>query len=138
MEGRMTKPDAAPVAGLTGISPQFLVDDVSAAIAYYRERLGFGVDFCYESFYAGVSRGGVTIHLKCAPKTVSDRAHRKQHEHLDAYIGVTGVAALYDELQSRGARILRSIEERPWSCIDFYVEDLDGYILCFSEAIPSH
>jgi uncharacterized glyoxalase superfamily protein PhnB len=135
MEGSMTRPKAAPMASLTGISPQFLVDDLSAAMAYYREKLGFGVDFCYESFYAGVSRDGITIHLKCASKTVSDRAHRRQQEHLDAYIGVTGVAALHDELRSRGASILRPLEERPWSCIDFYVEDLDGYILCFSEAI---
>ena len=56
-------------------------------------------------------------------------------EHLDAYISVTGAAALFDELRSRGARIIRPLEERPWSCLDFYVEDLDGYILCFSEAI---
>jgi hypothetical protein len=33
----------------------------------------------------------------------------------------------------RGALIMGSREARPWSCIDFYVEDPDGYILCFSE-----
>ena len=121
-------------AALTGIAPQFLVDDLDAAIAYYRDKLGFDVDFCYESFYASVSRNGFAIHLKCAPKTVSDRAHRKQHEHLDAYIAVTGVAILHDELRSRGALITKPLEERPWSCKDFYVEDPDGYILCFSEA----
>jgi hypothetical protein len=92
------------------------------------------MDFCYESFYASVSRNGFAIHLKCAPKTVSDRSHRKQQEHLDAYIAVTGVAILYEELRSRGALITKPLEERPWSCKDFYVEDLDGYILCFSEA----
>ncbi len=133
----MTKPEAAPMACLTGISPQFLVDDLPAAVAYYREQLGFGIDFCYESFYAGVSRDGIAIHLKCAPKSVSDRAHRRQQEHLDAYISVSGAAALYDELRSRGARILRPLEERPWSCLDFYVEDLDGYTLCFSEVLTS-
>ena len=130
----MTKPDAAPMACLNGISPQFLVDDLPAAIAYYREKLGFGIDFCYQSFYAGVSRDGITIHLKCAAKSVSDRAYRKAQEHLDAYISVSGGAALYDEIRSRGARIIRPLEERPWSCVDFYVEDLDGYTLCFSEA----
>ena len=133
----MTKPDAAATASLTGISPQFLVDDLTAAMAYYRERLGFETDFCYESFYAGVSRDGIMIHLKCAPKVVSDRAQRRQQEHLDAYISVSGVAALYDELRSRGARITRPLEERPWACLDFYVEDLDGYTLCFSEAIAA-
>ena len=131
----MTRPEAAPMASLNGISPQFLVDDLPAAIAYYHEQLGFEIDFCYESFYGGVSRDGIAIHLKCAPKTVTDRAQRKQQEHLDAYIGVTGVAALYEELRARGARITRPLEERPWACIEFYVEDLDGYLLCFSEAL---
>ena len=125
--------EALQTAGLTGLAPQFLVDDLSAAIAYYQDKLGFQLDFCYDSFYAAVSRDGVAIHLKCAPKTLSDRAHRKQNEHLDAYITVTGVATLHDELRSRGALITRSLETRPWSCIDFYVEDSDGYILCFSE-----
>jgi catechol 2,3-dioxygenase-like lactoylglutathione lyase family enzyme len=120
-------------ARLLGIAPQFLVDDLEGAIAYYREQLGFAVDFRHGGFYASVSRDGIAIHLKCAPKTLGDRAHRRQHEHLDAYIGVTGVAVLHDELRSRGARISKPLEARPWSCLDFYVEDPDGYILCFSE-----
>jgi uncharacterized glyoxalase superfamily protein PhnB len=129
----MTTPSVQGVTKVTGIAPQFLVDDVDAAIAYYRERLGFELDFCYESFYASVSRDGFAIHLKCAPKTLADRAHRREHEHLDAYISIVGATGLYDELRSRGARITKPLEERPWSCRDFYVEDLDGYILCFSE-----
>ena len=129
----MTLEAAPPAARLTGLAPQFLVDDLPVAIAYYRDKLGFALDFCYDAFYAGVSRDGVTIHLKCAPKTLSDRAHRRQHEHLDAYLSVAGVATLHEELRSRGASITKSLEARPWSCIDFYVEDPDGYILCFSE-----
>jgi len=118
---------------VTSLAPQFLVDDLPAAIAYYSDRLGFKADFVYESFYASVSRDGFSIHLKCAPKTLADRAHRKQNEHLDAYVGVRGIEMLFDELKSNGARIIRSLEQRPWACKDFYVEDLDGYILCFSE-----
>ena len=91
------------------------------------------MDFVYDSFYAGVSRGGVLIHLKCAPKTVSDRANRKEHEHLDAYVAVAGVEALYQELQSRGALVTKPLGPRPWGHADFYVEDPDGYIVCFSE-----
>jgi uncharacterized glyoxalase superfamily protein PhnB len=131
----MVTQTASRATKLTGIAPQFLVDDLHAAIEYYRTKLGFELDFCYESFYASVSRDGFAIHLKCAPKTVADRAHRKQHEHLDAYIGVLGAAALHDELQSRGAIITKPLGDRPWSCRDFYVEDHDGYILCFSEPV---
>ena len=121
------------VAAIIGLAPQFLVDDLPTTLEYYRDRLGFAPDFVYESFYASVSRDGFSIHLKCAPKTVSDRAHRKQNEHLDAHIGVRGIEALYEEFESRGARIIRPLELRPWACKDFYVEDTDGYILCFSE-----
>ncbi|PYY16625.1 MAG: hypothetical protein DMG61_03965, partial [Acidobacteria bacterium] len=62
-----------------------------------------------------------------------DRAHRKQNEHLDAYISVSGIRGLFSEFEMRGAEVIKSLEERPWACLDFYVEDPDGYILCFSE-----
>jgi uncharacterized glyoxalase superfamily protein PhnB len=120
---------------ITGIAPQFLVDDLDRAIAYYRDRLGFELEFCYQSFYASVGRDGFAIHLKCAPKLAADRAHRKQNEHLDAYVSVSGIRALFTELQTRGADVIKPLEERPWACLDFYVEDSDGYILCFSEQI---
>jgi uncharacterized glyoxalase superfamily protein PhnB len=129
----MNSPSLKAVSEITSLAPQFLVDDLSQAVAYYRDRLGFDTDFVYESFYASVSRDGFSIHLKCAPKTVEDRAHRKQNEHLDVYVAVRGIEALYDELTLKGANIIRALEERPWECKDFYVEDLDGYLLGFSE-----
>ena len=120
-------------AQITGIAPQFLVDDVDRAIAYYRDQLGFSVDFTYQSFYASVSRDGFAIHLKHAPKVIADRAHRKENEHLDAYFAVSGVRGLFSELEKRGANVIKPLEERPWGHLDFYVEDPDGYLLCFSE-----
>jgi uncharacterized glyoxalase superfamily protein PhnB len=126
----VTIPGAAQI---TGIAPQFLVDDLDRAIAYYRDRLGFELDFQYQSFYAAVVRDGFAIHLKHAPKLAAERAHRKQNEHLDAYIAVSGVRGLFSELQGRGAEVIKPLEQRPWACLDFYVEDPDGHILCFSE-----
>ena len=118
---------------VTGIAPQFLVDDLERAIAYYCDKLGFELDFKYQSFYAAVRRDGFAIHLKLAPKLDTDRANRKQNEHLDAHISVSGIEGLFSELEMRGAQVIKPLEERPWACLDFYVEDPDGYILCFSE-----
>jgi catechol 2,3-dioxygenase-like lactoylglutathione lyase family enzyme len=120
-------------AQLTSISPQFLVDDLDAAVAYYCDKLGFELQFTYEAFYAAVSRDGLSIHLKRAPRLAGDRVHRRQGEHLDAYVGVSDVRGLHRELEARGARIVKPVGERPWGFVDFYVEDADGYILCFSE-----
>ena len=129
----MKSPSLKAVTEITCLAPQFLVNDLSEAIGYYRDRLGFEPDFVYESFYASVSRDGFSIHLKCAPKTVADRTHRKQNERLDAYVEGRGIEALFDELKSKGAHIIRPLEERPWGCKNFYVEDVDGYLLCFNE-----
>jgi catechol 2,3-dioxygenase-like lactoylglutathione lyase family enzyme len=98
-------------AVLTSIAPQFLVDDLARSIEYYCRCLGFELDFNYEGFYASVSRDGCAIHLKAAPKTVADRAHRKQHEHLDAFIALGNVTALHDELRSRGALVTKPLED---------------------------
>lgn len=120
-------------ARIIGIVPQFMVEDLERSIAYYRDRLGFTLDFVYESFYACVSRDGCKIHLKHGPRLAADRAFRKAQEHLDAYIAVSGVRELFGEVQGRGAEVIKPLEERPWNCVDFEVEDPDGYILCFSE-----
>lgn len=118
---------------ITGIAPQFLVDDLDRAIAYYCDKLGFELDFKYQSFYASVTRDGFAIHLKDGPRLSAEREHRKENEHLDAYISVSGIRDLFSELKTRGAQVIKPLEERPWACVDFYVEDPDGYILCFSE-----
>lgn len=109
-------------AKITAIAPQFLVDDLDRAIAYYCDRLGFELDFKYESFYAAVRRDGFAIHLKHAAKLAAERAHRKQHEHLDAYIAVSDIRGLFSELQMREAEVIKPLEQRPWACLDFYVE----------------
>lgn len=118
---------------ITRIAPQFLVGDLDRGIAYYRDKLGFELEFQYEDFYASVTRDGCAIHLKAAEKLVADREHRKRNDHLDAYIAVADLRGLFDELQTRGADVIRPLKEEPWACTDFYVEDPDGYILCFSE-----
>jgi catechol 2,3-dioxygenase-like lactoylglutathione lyase family enzyme len=122
------------VPSIKTAAPQFLVTDLSSALAFYRERLGFTTDFVYDDFYAGVSRDGALIHLKCAPKLEAERDHRRSGEHLDAFLEVSGVEDLHTEFANRGVPISKPLEKRPWGALDFYVEDLDGYILCFSEA----
>ena len=128
-------PRPKQMPSISTAAPQFLVADLAEAIAFYQANLGFRCDFVYEDFYASVSRDGATIHLKCAPKLEADRAHRRAGEHLDAYLPVSGIEELHTEFTGRGTAIAKPLEVRPWGVRDFYVEDPDGYILCFSEAM---
>ena len=118
---------------IKGIAPQLLVEDLERAIAYYRDGLGFTLDFIYESFYASVSRDGCAIHLKHGPVPAAEQARRKEQEHLAAYVAVSDIRDLFVEMQRRGADVIKPLEERPWNCLEFYVQDPDGYVLCFSE-----
>jgi uncharacterized glyoxalase superfamily protein PhnB len=123
------------MASITASAPQFLVEKLNDALRFYEQRLGFSCDFVYEGFYASVSRDQAVIHLKCAEKLDAERTHRRSGEHLDAFLAVSGVAELHEELLGRGAPIIRPLEQRPWGTREFYVEDPDGYILCFSEIV---
>jgi catechol 2,3-dioxygenase-like lactoylglutathione lyase family enzyme len=123
--------DSLTRACLTSFAPQFLVEDLAGAIAYYRDKLGFSFGEAYDGFYAVGTRNGFELHLKEAPKFPGEREHRRAHEHLDAYAGVDDIDAFYGECRARGAVIIKPLARRPWGAKDFYVEGPEGYIIAF-------
>ena len=120
---------------MRSLAPQLLVDDLEKAIAFYRDVLGFAFGPSWGGFYAIGKRDGFELHLKCAPKTVEDRANRHQHEHLDIYAGVDGVDEFYEICMDKGAKILKPLAPTAWGTKDFYLEDPEGYIIAFGEAL---
>ena len=120
-----------PKPRLTTLAPQFLVDDLVRAIAYYRDVLGFAFGEPFGGFYAIGQRDGLELHLKEAAKTLADRQHRRDHEHLDAYGAVEGIEAFYADCVAKGAIIVRPLAETAWGTKDFYVVDPEGYIIAF-------
>ncbi len=115
---------------LTSLAPQLLVDDLQRSIAYYRQ-LGFQFGEPWGGFYAIGVLDGLELHLKEAPKNDAERKHRKDNEHLDAAAGVDGIEAFYDQCVASGVSILKPLAATAWGTKDFYVEDPDGYVLCF-------
>ena len=128
----MTKPR------ITSFAPQLLVDDLDQAINFYSDVLGFSFGPPWGGFYAIGERDGFQVHLKCAPKTVEDRANRRQHTHLDVYASVAGVDALYDACKAKSATILKPLARTSWGTKDFYLEDPEGYIIAFGESDNSN
>jgi catechol 2,3-dioxygenase-like lactoylglutathione lyase family enzyme len=117
------------------LAPQFLVDDLERAIAYYRDVLGFTFGEPWGGFYAIGTRDGFELHLKEAPKNPAERQHRRANEHLDIYAGVDGIDAFYDHCVANGAKIIKPLAPTAWGTKDFYLEDPEGYILCFGGAL---
>ena len=124
----------AAASRITSFAPQLLMDDLDRAIKFYSDVLGFSFGPPWGGFYAIGERDGFQVHLKCAPKTVEDRAHRRQRDHLDVYAGVVGVAALYEACKAKGAAITKPLARTAWGTSDFYMMDPEGYILAFGES----
>lgn len=115
---------------VTSFAPQFLVDDLARAIAYY-QKLGFAFGEPWDGFYAIGQLNGLEPHLKEAPKFEAERRHRREHQHLDAAAGVDGIEAFYQRCVANGARIIKPLTPTAWGTKDFYLEDPDGYVISF-------
>jgi catechol 2,3-dioxygenase-like lactoylglutathione lyase family enzyme len=125
-----------PARNLVSISPFFIVKDLQASIAFYRERLGFQLDFQGpegDVYYAGVSRDGIGIMLKTILPDVLPCPNHTRHPwaRWDAYIYTLDPDTLYDEFRQRGVSFVK-----PLSFIDnglwgFEITDADGYVLAF-------
>jgi len=120
-----------PQPRITSLAPQFLVDDLERTISYYRDRLGFEFDKPWDGFYTIGRKDGLELHFKEAPKNQAERKHRRDNEHLDASAGVDGIEPFYEQCVAAGAKIIKPLTLTPWGTKDFYVEDPDGYIICF-------
>ena len=120
----MTEPSTVSLCGAPAV---FVVQDVLRSVEHYRDVLGFHTEFTYgqPTFYAGVERGAVVIHLQAASET------KRQPGQGAVNIFVTDVDALYQELKSRGAKTLNEPKDYAYGMRDFDINDLDGNHLCF-------
>jgi uncharacterized glyoxalase superfamily protein PhnB len=118
---------ASSAGTLCGSATVFVVQDVLRSVEHYRDALGFQTVFTYgePTFYAGVARDGITIHLQAASAT------KRQLGQGAVNVFVSDVDALFEELRSRGARTLNEPKDYPYGMRDFDVTDLDGNHLCF-------
>ena len=115
---------------VTSFAPQFIVDNLERSITYYR-KLGFTFGDPWGGFYVIGNLDGLELHLKQAPKNQAERHHRRDNEHLDASAGVDGIEAFYEQCIANGVAILKPLTDTEWGTRDFYIEDPDGYIVCF-------
>jgi catechol 2,3-dioxygenase-like lactoylglutathione lyase family enzyme len=108
-----------------GISPVFPVADVPAAVAFYRERLGFDLGWIWGDppTHASVCRGAVGISLALEPSDAGSG---------EAYVELRGIDAYYAELRGRNVE-LGELHDRPYGMRDFALIDLDGNRLVFGE-----
>ena len=128
----MAEPDIGAIA------PFFVVRDVPAALAFYRDKLGFEITFQGpepdDIFFGIVERGRAMIMLKAIgvePIPNYTRDIKQGFAPWDAYLYVPDPDALAAEFQSRNVEFWHALEDNSDNLRGFEVRDADGYVLYF-------
>jgi catechol 2,3-dioxygenase-like lactoylglutathione lyase family enzyme len=134
----MTRP------AISGISPFFIVADVPATLAFYRDKLGFQVTFRgptpEDEFFGIVRRDGASIMFKALGLNVDGKEilvdpvpnyGRKPAHSWDAFVEVPDPDALAAEFASRGVPFSSPLTDSDDGLRGFGIRDLDGYGLFF-------
>jgi len=110
------------------INPVLQVRDVAVAADYYRDRLGFTIDFTWEDppSYAGVRLDRVQLHLMRSESAAGGRG---------VNFVVDDVDALNRLHADNGVEISGPPEDMPWGLRSYHARDLDGNWLGFGQHI---
>jgi catechol 2,3-dioxygenase-like lactoylglutathione lyase family enzyme len=111
---------------LKQIMPELPLHDVAAGVAYYRDVLGFGIN--YQQDDIGVmDRDAVRVLL---------HARTERHTGIGStYVYVDDADALHAELRERGARVEGEPVDHPWGLRDFRVLDPEGNQITFGQPL---
>jgi uncharacterized glyoxalase superfamily protein PhnB len=113
--------------------PILFVKDVSASAAFFREKLGFEIDFLYGEppFYSSVSRGKACLHLRCVHQPNFAELAAREVSLILATVEVSDVQGLFEEFRKRGVEFAQTPAKQPWGGTDFHVCDPDGNVISF-------
>jgi catechol 2,3-dioxygenase-like lactoylglutathione lyase family enzyme len=121
-------------AVINGIAPFFIVRDAAAAVAFYRDTLGFDVNYLEperDPFFAVVSREGAMLLLKAVGVEPEPNCTRHPYARWDAYISVADPDALAKEFMARGVPFSAPLKDTDDGLRGFELKDADGYVLFF-------
>ena len=110
------------------------VSDVRVAAEFYRDKLGFAIDFLHghPAFYASVSRDEACIHLRFVHQPAFVAGLREQEQLLSAFVTVANVKGLFTEYETRNVPFVHRLKKEPWGQSSFIIGDPDGNWLCFA------
>jgi catechol 2,3-dioxygenase-like lactoylglutathione lyase family enzyme len=120
---------------LKGAVPVLYVRDVAAAAGFYRDALGFEIDFLHgqPAFYGAVSRGGARLHLKFVHEAVFGPGRVEEEDLIMAFVPIDNLRALYAEYRAKGVEFSQEATKQAWGGTDFHVRDPDGNRIAFVE-----
>jgi catechol 2,3-dioxygenase-like lactoylglutathione lyase family enzyme len=137
LEEAVASEGVAPRSGvpcLKAAIPVVPVSNVQSSAAFFRDKLGFAVDFLHGNppFYGSVSRDDARIHLRFVhePAFVAGIVEREQL--ISAFLQVDDVKGLYAEYLAARVPMHGRLKKEPWGMRAFTVCDPDGNHIYFA------
>ncbi|MGH8218926.1 MAG: glyoxalase superfamily protein [Steroidobacteraceae bacterium] len=133
------RPDEKPF--LKGATPVVFVSSVQASATFFRDKLGFRIDFLHGNppFYGSVSRDGARLHLRFVHESPFVDGLVDREQLICAFIEVEDVKSLYAKYVAAGVEIADRLKREPWGGSGFTVRDPDGnrvYFVSHVIALP--
>lgn len=135
--GELPKPQTRGTGvAIRAAIPMIYVSSVPRAAEFFRDKLGFAIDFLHGSpaFYGSVSRDGVALHLRFVHEPVVALEVREKESLLSAFIAVENVKALFEEYKANDVPFVWLLRKEPWGGPTFAVRDPDGNCISFNAA----
>lgn len=135
---------------LVQLTPNLMVADVNKSMEFYCEVLGFSVRMAVdykkaayvdeippnrEYIYAQLEQGGVEIMVQKKESMQEDvpvLTSQPIGASVSLYIIMEGIEKLYHQVKEK-CDCIKDLQTTWYSMKEFYIRDIDGYILCFAE-----
>jgi catechol 2,3-dioxygenase-like lactoylglutathione lyase family enzyme len=122
---------------ILGVHPQIFVTDMERAVRFYRDQLGFSVEYLYGEppYYGLIVRGAAGMNLRHVDDLPMDPSLRDREQLLAVTIVVRNAKALFVSFKEAGLPFHQKYREQPWGAHDFIVTDPDGNLIHFASRV---
>ena len=133
---------------MKSVSPNLAVKDIKESVAYYQNNFGFEIEMLVDSLqedfnpvikedkeyiWALIKKGDVSLMLQEENSMKEDIGNffNDISASMTLYIEVDDVDSLYEKVKEN-VEILKPVYETWYGQKEFYIKDINGYILGFS------
>ena len=122
-------------ADLRSFSFVLAVPDLARTASYFRDALGFRLEWPEGSEWQLARRGGVRIMMGHCPDALKP-SETGDHSYF-GYLNVDDADALHSEFVGRGAIVLQPPADKPYGMREFLVGTPDGHRMMIGQALSA-
>ena len=113
--------------------PFLPVKDLQETVQFYKEKLGFSKEWFWEDSDVGMERNDLHVLFNKNPNHLTQINSNGQA--LEICWFVTNVDEIYEEIKSKGVKIISELENKPWRMREFTIFDNNGYAIRIGQGI---